>query len=88
MYILHECFVELGLLERDGLIERLREWIARDKHRIEGDRGNIRDRGIYRREKEGGLIKDNCCSLCCSAEGEAYAEATHQSAGCARDHAM
>lgn len=50
MYISHECFVELGLLERDGLIERLREWIARDKHQIEGDRGNIRDIGEKKRE--------------------------------------
>lgn len=88
MYI-HEWF---RLLERDGtngLIERVKEPIARDKHRVEWDRANIQDRGAdLPARKRGRINKRQCCSLCCSAEGEAYAEATHQSAGCARDHAM
>lgn len=48
--------MELGLLERDGLIERLREWIARDKHRIEVDRENIRDRGTDLSARKRGRI--------------------------------
>lgn len=52
MYISHECFVELGLFERDGLIERLREWIARDKHRIEGEYTRSWNRSIGEKKRE------------------------------------
>lgn len=45
-------FRGVGFAERDGLIERLREWIARDKHRIEGEYTRSWNRSIGEKKRE------------------------------------